>query len=183
MDDTGRPLRWPDSDQVLPPIPVGLATHRPCLWFPAPCVASAPRREWGLSPDVSDVTSNPPEPKRRFSGIQFGGQYVNAPTTQKGRRYFLDTSDRDPLRGYPPATVLYGMETDSTLLTDPVFTARFEAGRDISRPFNRGERDPATLALGALGASRTSAEEIEMCAWNEGVQRIEIARPLRVRPG
>ena len=43
LDDSGRPLRCPDSDQVLPPIPVGLATHRPCLCLPAPCAASTPK--------------------------------------------------------------------------------------------------------------------------------------------
>ena len=54
--------------------------------------------------------------------------------TQPGRRYSLDTINRNPLRGYPSAMVLFGVETDSALLTDPVFTARLVAGRDINRP-------------------------------------------------
>ena len=58
--DTGRPLRCPDTDQVLPPVPVGLAAHRPCLWLPAPCVVSTPKRERDPSPDFSDVMSDTP---------------------------------------------------------------------------------------------------------------------------
>ena len=99
--------------------------------------------------------------------------------THPGQRYSLDTINRNPLRGYPPATVLYGMETDSTLLADPAFTAPNEAGRDKDRPFIRGARDPAALALEAVGAIRVPAEEIEMCTWGAGAQRIEIARPFR----
>ena len=63
-----------------------------------------------------------------------------------------------------------------------MFTARHEAGRDLSRPFDRGEQDLATLALGAVGALRVSVEEIEMSTWNAGVQRLGIARPFGGRP-
>ena len=74
------------------------------------------------------------------------------------------------------------METDSALLTDPVFTARHEAGRDINRPFIRGGRDPVTLALEVAGATRVPAEEIEMCTWDADAQRLEVTRPFRGRP-
>ena len=74
------------------------------------------------------------------------------------------------------------METDSSLLTHPVLTARHEAGRDLSRPFNRGEEDPAILALEAVGAIRVPAEGIEMCTWNDGLQRPDITRPFKSRP-
>ena len=74
------------------------------------------------------------------------------------------------------------METDSALLTRPAFTARRDAGRDITRPFVRGERDPATLALEAVGAKRISAGDIQMCTWDAGAQRLEVARPFRGRP-
>ena len=107
---------------------------------------------------MSDI----PEAKRWLAETHHDGQYGNAPLTQPGRRYSLDTINRHPLRDYPSATVLYGMETDTTLLTDPVFTARHEAGRDVNRPFIRGARDPATLALEVVGATRVPAEEIEM---------------------
>ena len=29
-DDTGMPLKCPDVDQTLPPVPAGLMNHRPC---------------------------------------------------------------------------------------------------------------------------------------------------------
>ena len=74
------------------------------------------------------------------------------------------------------------METDSPLLTHPVCTARHDVGRDLPRPFNRGEQDPAILALEAVGATRVPAEGIEMCTWNEGTQQLEIARPFKSRP-
>ena len=98
------------------------------------------------------------------------------------RRNSLDVISKDPLRGNPPSPVLYGMETDSSLLTHPEFAARHESGRDQSRPFNREEQDPATLALVAAGAIRVPAEEIEACTWNEGTQRPDVARPLKSRP-
>ena len=175
-------FRCPDADQALPPAPAGLATHRPCLWLAAPCVVSTPKRERDLSPDVSDVTSDMPNPERRLSETQYGRQYGNAPATRLGLLYSFDIINRGSLRGYPPSSVLYGVKTDATLLTGPAFTALREAERDTSRPFNRGEQDPATFARGAVGASRVLAEEIEMRAWNEGVQRIEITRPSRGRP-
>ena len=43
LGDPGRPLACPDEDRAAPPVPAGLATHRPCLWFPAPCVVSTPQ--------------------------------------------------------------------------------------------------------------------------------------------
>ena len=61
------------------------------------------------------------------------------------------------------------------MLTDPVFTARREAGCDIYRPFVRGERDPAALALEVVGATRVPAEEIEMRTWGAGAQRLEVS--------
>ena len=87
-----------------------------------------------------------------------------------------------PIRGNPLAEVLYGMETNHTLLTDPVSTAPHEAGRDKDRPFIRGERDPASLALEAVGAQRVSAEEIDMCTWDADAQRIVAKRPFCDQP-
>ena len=139
------------------------------MWLP-------PRSESGIW--ATDV----PEAKRRLSGTHYEGQYGNAPLTQSGQRYSLDTINRNPLRGNPPETVLYGVETDSALLTDPAFTARREAGSDINRPFLRGGRDPATLALEAVGATRVPAGEIAMCIWDAGAQRLEVTRPFRGRP-
>ena len=165
----------------MPPAPAGLATHRPCLWLAAPCVVSTPTRERDLIPDVPDVMSDFPNPERRLPETQYGRQYGNAPATQLGPICSFDVINRDSLRGYPPSSVLNGVETDAALLTDPAFTALREAERDTSRPFNRGGQDPATLALGAVGATRVSAEEIETRTWNAGVQRIEIARPPRGR--
>ena len=112
---------------------------------------------------MSDI----PDAKRCLSERNYEGQYGNAPLTQPGQRYSSDTINKNPLRGYRPATVFYGMETDSALLTAPVFTARHEAGRDTNRPFIRGGRDPATLALEVAGATRVPAGEIEMCTWDE----------------
>ena len=99
-----------------------------------------------------------------------------------GHRYALDIINKNSLRGYPPSSVLYGMETDSSLLTHPAFTARRELGRELPRPFRRGEQDPAILALEAVGAIRVPAEGIEMCTRNEVTQRLEIARPFKSRP-
>ena len=62
LDDASRPLRFPDSDKALPPIPAGLANHRPCFWLSAPDVASAPKRERDLSPGAPDVMSDIPGP-------------------------------------------------------------------------------------------------------------------------
>ena len=114
LDDTGRPLRCPGIDKVIPPVPVGLASHRPCLWLPASGEVSTPKRERDLSPDFSGVMTDIPEPKRRLSEIQYGGQYGTAPALLLGRRYALDVINRDPLRSYPPSSVLYGVETDSS---------------------------------------------------------------------
>ena len=144
LDDLGRPPAFPDDDRAVPPVPVGLAAHRPCLWLTAPCVVSTPKREPDENSDFSDVASDIPEPKRRPSEVQYGGQYGSAPGPPLGRRYSLDIIT---IRGYPPSSVLNGMETDSSFLPHPVFTARHEAGRDLSRPFNRGEQDPAILAI------------------------------------
>ena len=47
-DDAGTPLRCPDSDRTLPPVPAGLVNQRPCFWRSAPNVASAPERERDL---------------------------------------------------------------------------------------------------------------------------------------
>ena len=73
---------------------------------------------------------------------------------------------------------LYGMEPDGALLDLPVFSANFAAGRDASRAFTRGENDPATRALDAIGATRVPVESIEMCTWDSSQQRLEIIRPF-----
>ena len=138
LDDTGRPSKCPDLDVILPPVPPGLANSRPRLWFTGPNVVSAPKRERELSPGDSDVTSDIPEAKRRLSETHYERQYGTAPALHPGQRYSLDVINRNPLRAYPSAAVLYGMETDSTLLTDQVFTAPQEAGREKDRPFIRG---------------------------------------------
>ena len=145
-------------------------------------MVSTPKRERDLSPDFSDVASGIPDHKRRLSEIQYGGKNGNAPVPLLGHRSVWGIINGDPLRGYPPSSVLYGMKTDSSLLTRPVFTARHEVGRDLPRPFNRGEQDPAILALEAGGAIRVPAEGIEMCTWNEGLQRLDITRPFKSRP-
>ena len=62
-----------------------------------------------------------PVPKRRPSVTEYEGQYGTAVIPQMGRRYSLGRIARNPLRGYPPAMALYGMEPDSTLLQHPVF--------------------------------------------------------------
>ena len=123
-----------------------------------------------------------PNPERRLPETQYGRQYGNAPATQLGPICSFDVINRDSLRGYPPSSVLNGVETDAALLTDPAFTALREAERDTSRPFNRGGQDPATLALGAVGPSRVLVEEIAMRTWNKSALRIEITRPCRGRP-
>ena len=182
LDDSGGPLACPDEDRVAPPVPAGLAAHRPCFWLQAPCVSSAPKRERDPSPDLSDVTSDIPEPKRRRSEIQYVGQYRNAPGPQLGYRYSLELINQGPLWGYPSSTVLYGMETGSSLFPRPALTVRHEAGRDLSRPFNRGDQDPATLALEAIGAQQVPAEGIQTCTWNEEQRRIDITLPFKSRP-
>ena len=106
------------------PAATGLLNSHPCLWLMGPNVASTPKRERDLSPDDSDVTSDIPEAKRCLSETNYEGQYGNAPLTHPGHRYSLDTINKDPLRGYPPAATLYGVEPDATLLTDPVFANR-----------------------------------------------------------
>ena len=102
LGETGWPLRCPDVDQALPPAPAGLAAHRPCLWLPTPCVVSTPKRERDPSPDFSDAMSDIPEPKRRLSEIQYGGQYGTAPASLLGRRYSLEVINKDPPSGLPP---------------------------------------------------------------------------------
>ena len=52
----------------------------------------------------------------------------------------------------------------------------------MSRPFNRGDQDPAILAIEAIGAKRVLAEKIQMCTWNEDLQRIGITFPFKSRP-
>ena len=94
----------------------------------------------------------------------------------------MDIINKDPLRGCPPSSVFYGMETDSSLSTHPAFTARHVVGRDLPRPLNRGEQDPANLALEAVGAIRVPVEGIKMCPWGDGAQRLEITRPFKSRP-
>ena len=78
--------------------------------------------------------------------------------------------------------VVSGMDTDSALLTDPVFTNRHADGRDMNRPFIRGERDPAALALAVVGAIRVSPDEIEMCTWDADAQKLKVTQPFRERP-
>ena len=70
------------------------------------------------------------------------------------------------------------MEADGTLLELPVFATNFVEGRDSSRVFTRGEDDPATRALEAIGAERVPAEAIEMCTWDTIRQTIEIIHPF-----
>ena len=70
------------------------------------------------------------------------------------------------------------MEPDGTLLNHPGFTTDFVAGRDSKRHFTRGENDPATCALTALGAERVLAESIEMRTWDAIRQKLAITRPF-----
>ena len=66
LDDSGIPLRCPEEDEVVPPVPVGLAAHRPCLWVPPPCI-STPKRGRDENAASSDAGSETPVPKRRPS--------------------------------------------------------------------------------------------------------------------
>ena len=95
-----------------------------------------------------------------------------------GHRYSLDRIARQPIRGYPSAMALYGVEPGSTLLQHLVFATNHSAGRDLPRPFTGGGQDPTTLALAAIGAGRVPAEEIEMRTWNAEQKRIEITHPF-----
>ena len=70
------------------------------------------------------------------------------------------------------------MEPDGTLLKHPVFSTNFGAGTDSTRVFTRGESDPATFALAAIGAARAPAESIEMCAWDAIKQKLDVIRPF-----
>ena len=177
LDVSGRPLRRPEEDEVVPPVPAGLAEHRPCLWVALRCI-STPKRERDANEDPSDEEMDVPEPKRRPSTMEYGGPYGTAVIPPRSCRCSLDRIARNPLRGYPTATALYGLEPGPTLLQHPVFVTNHTAGRDPSRPFSRGEDDPATLAMQAIGARRVPAEEIEMRTWKAELRRIEITHPF-----
>ena len=99
-----------------------------------------------------------------------------------GHRYSLGIINEDPLRGNPHSSVVYGVETDSSLLPHPAFSARRDLGRDLPRPFTREEQDPAIMALAAVGAIRVQAEGIETCSWNEDLRQIGITWPFKNRP-
>ena len=141
-DDAGRPLACPDADRAVPPVPAGLAAHRPCLWLPAPCVVPPPERERDPSSDFSDVTSDIPDPERRPSEVQKGRQYRSAPGPPLGRRYSLDLINKNPPRGYQPSLVLYGVETDSSLLRPAMRRDAIRPGLSIG-----GDRTPLSLRM------------------------------------
>ena len=162
---------------MIPPVPVGLAHHRPCLWVPPPRIAT-PQREREENEDAEDEEMEDPDPKRRPSAVEYEGQYGTAARPQLGLRYSLDQIAKQPPRGYPSATALYGMEPGATLLEHPVSSANFASGRDMSRPFTRGGNDPAAKVSEAIGATRVSAETIEMCTGNAIRQTLEIIHPF-----
>ena len=70
------------------------------------------------------------------------GQYGAAPQTQSDMRYCLREIAKNPLRYHPSSIALYGMEPDGALLTRPVFTTDFAAGRHSNRNFTRGGMVP-----------------------------------------
>ena len=145
LGDSGRPLACPDGDRAVPPVPAGLAAHRPCLWLPAPCVVPPPERERDPSSDFSDVTSDIPDPERRPSEVQKGRQYRSAPGPPLGRRYSLDLINKNPPRGYQPSLVLYGVETDSSLLRPAMRRDVICPGLSIG-----GNRTPQSLRMRPL---------------------------------
>ena len=119
-----------------------------------------------------------PDPKRRPSGAEYEGQHGTASRPQLGIRYSFSKIAKQPLRSFPSAAASYGMEPDAALLERPAFSAKCLAGRDTSRLFTRGENDPATRVMEAIGATRVPAESIDMCTWNAIRQTLENIRPI-----
>ena len=74
---------------------------------------------------------------------------------------------------------MYGMELDGTLLKHPVFATTFGAGQSRNRVFTRGQNDPATVALAAVGAVRVPADSIEMCTWGSVKEQLAAIRPFK----
>ena len=128
--------------------------------------------------DKEDQDMDDPVSEHGHSTLGYGGQYGTATRPILNFRYPLGKIAKNPLRSYPSPLALYGMEPDGTLLDLPVFSTNFAAGRDSSRVFTRGDNDPATRALDAIGAARVPAESIEMCTWDAIQQTLEITRPF-----
>ena len=101
--------------------------------------------------------------------------YGSAPDSATALRYDLDATTQNPLRGYPCSEALYGMEPNASLLELPVFSARYAVGVDH---FKRGEQDPATLALLAIGARQVSMGQINMCARNASLKKLDVRWPF-----
>ena len=193
LDAFGQPLPLLEGGPLIPQLPdVFPLCHKPRSWIPPPRI-SAPKREREGAASSADDEMKDPETKRRASAtdrddhdmdapsdvpapsaIAHGGQYGAAPQIWSGLRFCLREVARNPLRGYPSSIALYGMEPDGTLLTHTVFPTNFVAGGDSTRVFTRGESDPATSALAAIGADRVPAETIEMCTWDANKQTLEM---------
>ena len=86
---------------MLPPAPVGLANHRPCLWVPPPSIAT-PKREREGNEDTVDEKMEGPEPKRLPSATEYEGQFGTAAIPQLGHRYSLGQSAETPFGVIPP---------------------------------------------------------------------------------
>ena len=105
---------------------------------------------------------------------QFGGSAVQADVP----RYSPDDALRNPLRGYPEPTVLYGMDIDPALLQDPVFSKRRDLIRNPEGAFLRGHDDPATLALKAVGAARVPNETVFMFTRDDSRDVLDAVSPF-----
>ena len=70
------------------------------------------------------------------------------------------------------------MDTDPTLLQHPVFSRRYDEDPNPDGTFLRGQKDPATLALEAVGAKRVPNERIYMCARDDSRDELDAVFPF-----
>ena len=70
------------------------------------------------------------------------------------------------------------MDTDPTLLSDPVFSHRHDMGLDPEGASVRNNNDPAIRALKVVGAERVPHGDIYMCTWDESADAPDVLFPL-----
>ena len=176
------PLRL-GMDCVIPPVPSGLCLRRPRFWLELPPAGATPKRPRDSASEDSDTINDLPVPKRLAtwdSSLRedilphFGGSATSADVP----RYSSDESLTNPLRGCPDPIVLYGMDADSALLKDPVFSKRYDLGLDSEGAFARGQDGPATLVLKAVGAERVSNETVFMRTWRVPRDALDVVFPF-----
>ena len=167
----GRVLPNPLADVLVPDkLPSSLVDYRPLVSTPLSPIENkaTPKRSRSEPEDVDMGTGGPKRTAMAITDFGVGPDRANP-------RFDLSLIVANPLRGYPPDQILYGMPTNSELLQLDIFERRFHSDTGV---FTRGQDDPATLMLQAVGARPVPVGDIEMCTFLLPQECLAIFKPF-----